>query len=59
MLPEVIANGCAVVLFPPDPEPDMGLVAAPIAGGRIAAARLDAALTPVIRPPSVSPYVPG
>ena len=48
MLPEVIANGCDVILFTHDPEQDMGLVAAAIADGRISAARLDEAVTRVL-----------
>ena len=47
-LPEVIANGCDMILFTHDPEADMGLVAAAIADGRITAARLDEALTRVL-----------
>ena len=48
MLPEVIANGCDMILFTDDPEADMEFVAAAIADGRISAARLDEALTRVL-----------
>jgi beta-N-acetylhexosaminidase len=48
MLPEVIANGCDLILFTHDTEEDMERVAAAIADGRISAARLDEALTRVL-----------
>lgn len=48
MLPEVIENGCDLILFSPDPEGDLALVTAAIADGRISAARLEAALLRVL-----------
>ncbi len=47
-LPEVIANGCDMILFTEDPEADMASVAAAIADGRISALRLDEAVTRVL-----------
>lgn len=48
MLPEVIENGCDLILFSPDPEGDLALISAAIADGRISAARLEAALLRVL-----------
>jgi len=47
-LPEVIENGCDVILFVEDPEEDMGFVRDAIADGRVSAARVDEALTRVL-----------
>ena len=44
-LPEVIANGCDVILFANDYEADLGYVQAAVADGRITAERLDDAVT--------------
>lgn len=48
MLPEVIENGCDIILFSRDAEADMALIAAAVADGRISADRLDEALTRVL-----------
>ena len=48
MLPEVIENGCDIILFSRDAEADVALIAAALADGRISAARLDQALTRVL-----------
>ncbi len=48
MLPEVIENGCDLILFSPDPAADQALIEAAIADGRISPARLEAALTRVL-----------
>ncbi len=48
MLPEVIENGCDLILFSPDPEADFALVRAAIADGRISAGRVEAALLRVL-----------
>lgn len=48
MLPEVIENGCDIILFSPDPESDHALIQAAIADGRISTARLTAALSRVL-----------
>lgn len=48
MLPEVIENGCDVILFSDDPEGDHALVARAVAEGRISRARHEAALTRVL-----------
>ena len=44
-LPEVIANGCDVILFANDYEADLGYIQAAVADGRITAERLDEAVT--------------
>ena len=41
MIPEVIANGCDVILFADEPERDMDRVRRALADGRIPAARLE------------------
>lgn len=48
MLPEVIENGCDMILFSPDPVADHALIADAIADGRIGSVRLDAALTRIL-----------
>ncbi len=48
MLPEVIENGCDIILFSRDAEADVTLIAAAVADGRISAERLDQALTRVL-----------
>jgi beta-N-acetylhexosaminidase len=48
MLPEVIENGCDIILFSSDPAADFTLIEAAIADGRISPARLDAALTRIL-----------
>jgi beta-N-acetylhexosaminidase len=48
MLPEVIANGCDMILFSNDPVADHALIARAIADGRINRARHDAALTRIL-----------
>ena len=48
MLPEVIENGCDVILFSDDPDQDMADLAAAMADGRLSMARLDAAVTRVL-----------
>jgi beta-N-acetylhexosaminidase len=48
MLPEVIENGCDLILFSSDPTADFMLIEAAIADGRISAARLNAALTRIL-----------
>jgi beta-N-acetylhexosaminidase len=48
MLPEVIENGCDLILFSVDPVADFALIDAAIADGRVSAARLDAALTRIL-----------
>lgn len=48
MLPDVIENGCDLILFSNDPAADLALIKAAIADGRISAARLDAALIRVL-----------
>jgi beta-N-acetylhexosaminidase len=47
-LPEVIENGCDMILFSDDPEGDIALIEAAIADGRISAHRLEAALTRIL-----------
>lgn len=47
-LPQVIENGCDMILFSDDPEGDIALIEAAIADGRISAHRLDAALTRIL-----------
>ena len=48
MLPEVIENGCDIILFSRDPEADFALISDAIADGRISAARLEQALIRVL-----------
>ncbi len=48
MLPEVIENGCDMILFSTDPKADFNLIETAIADGRISAARHEAALTRVL-----------
>jgi beta-N-acetylhexosaminidase len=48
MLPEVIENGCDVILFSDDPEGDHALIAQAVAEGRISPARHEAALIRVL-----------
>ncbi len=48
MLPEVIENGCDIILFSRDAAEDVALITAVVADGRISAARLDAALTRIL-----------
>jgi beta-N-acetylhexosaminidase len=48
MLPQVIANGCDLILFSNDPAADHALIAAAVADGRITRARHDAALRRVL-----------
>jgi beta-N-acetylhexosaminidase len=47
-LPEVIENGCDMILFSPDPLRDRAIVAEAVADGRISAARLGAALCRIL-----------
>jgi beta-N-acetylhexosaminidase len=47
-LPQVIENGCDMILFSDDPEGDIALIEAAIADGRISAHRLEAALTRIL-----------
>lgn len=48
MLPEVIENGCDIILFSRDAAADVALITAAVADGRISAARLDEALTRIL-----------
>ena len=48
MLPEVIENGCDLILFSDDPEADHALILAAIADGRISQTRLKTALRRVL-----------
>ncbi len=48
MLPQIIENGCDLILFSVDPAADLALIKAAIADGRISAARLQAALIRVL-----------
>jgi beta-N-acetylhexosaminidase len=48
MLPEVIANGCDLILFSPDPVADLEIIKAAIADGRISPQRLDEALVRIL-----------
>lgn len=48
MLPEVIENGCDIILFCRDPVADVALITAAVADGRISATRLDEALTRIL-----------
>src|SRR5690606_27650368 len=43
-LPEVIENGCDVILFSNDPATDLGYLQAALADGRLSQARVDAAV---------------
>lgn len=47
-LPEIIENGCDMVLFSDDLEADIGLLQQAIAQGRLSARRVDEALTRVL-----------
>lgn len=47
-LPQVIENGCDLILFAPDPVAAVDIVRAGVADGRISAARLEQALTRVL-----------
>ncbi len=61
MLPEVIENGCDIILFSRDAAADVALITEAVADGRISARRLDEALTRVLglkawaRPPQDPP----
>ncbi len=48
MLPEVIENGCDIILFSRDAAADVALISAAVADGRISEARLDQALTRIL-----------
>jgi beta-N-acetylhexosaminidase len=48
MLPEVIKNGCDLILFSDDPEADHALILAAISDGRISQTRLETALRRVL-----------
>ena len=48
MLPEVIENGCDLILFSAGPEADFALIQAAIETGRISPARHEAALTRIL-----------
>ena len=48
MLPEVIENGCDIILFSDDPEGDHAVIARAVAEGRISVARHEAALVRVL-----------
>ena len=48
MLPQVIENGCDIILFSANPEADFALIEAAVADGRISAARLEQALIRVL-----------
>ena len=48
MLPEVIENGCDIILFSADPDADLALISDAVADGRISAARLELALIRVL-----------
>ena len=48
MLPEVIENGCDIILFSRDAAADVALITAAVSDGRISAARLDEALTRIL-----------
>ena len=48
MLPEVVENGCDLILFSGDPEADFALIRAAIADGRISPSRHEAALTRIL-----------
>ena len=48
MLPEVIENGCDLILFSNDPAADFALIEAAVADGRISPPRHEAALTRIL-----------
>jgi beta-N-acetylhexosaminidase len=48
MLPQVIENGCDIILFCRDAEADVACITAAVADGRISARRLDEALTRIL-----------
>ena len=48
MLPQVIENGCDIILFSGDPDADFALISDAIADGRISPARLEQALIRVL-----------
>ena len=48
MLPQVIENGCDIILFSPYPDADVALITAAVADGRISPERLDQAVTRVL-----------
>ncbi len=48
MLPQVIENGCDIILFSRDAVADVALISAAVKDGRISAVRLDEALTRVL-----------
>lgn len=48
MLPEVIENGCDLILFSVDPQADFAVIEAAIADGRISPARHEAALIRIL-----------
>jgi beta-N-acetylhexosaminidase len=48
MLPEVIENGCDIILFSRDAAADVALITVAVADGRIREARLDQALTRIL-----------
>jgi beta-N-acetylhexosaminidase len=48
MLPEVIENGCDMILFSPDPDADIALIRAAVRDGRISKGRLRDALTRIL-----------
>ncbi|MEO8529779.1 MAG: glycoside hydrolase family 3 N-terminal domain-containing protein [Deltaproteobacteria bacterium] len=47
-LPQVIENGCDIILFAPDPEAAVSAIRSAITDGRISAARLNEALTRIL-----------
>lgn len=47
-VPEIVANGCDVILFSNNPEADVGYLHAALADGRLSPARLDEAVTRVL-----------
>jgi beta-N-acetylhexosaminidase len=47
-LPDVVANGCDVILFTADPETDYGYIKAAVDDGRITRPRLDEAVTRIL-----------
>ncbi len=48
MLPEVIENGCDLILFSPDPSADFALISDAVRSGKISAERLEQALIRVL-----------
>jgi beta-N-acetylhexosaminidase len=48
MLPQVIENGCDLILFSPDPAADQAVIAAAIADGTLSAQRVETALIRVL-----------